>query len=338
MKKIILAFILVLTMALVSIPAFAVDVSETKTSFTDISKHWAKAEIEKYADTDFFGGKDGKFLPNKIVTRAEFVVLLHKALDIKIKYVKAPEINEFFNDVSNDALYATKLYDLVVSNTIEKRAEFKPDEALPRDEMIHYIINALKNVTDGNYAIIKMMPAPFADDDKITTTYKNDIIEAALLKIVNGRGQNMLYPLNGATRAEAAVAINRLMNTIKKFTVSVEVKPSVAKSNTGLKMKLAITNLSKEAVTINHSSGQKFDFALLDSDRKVLYSWSADKSFLMALTTTVIEAGKTVEFEDTLNVDAYSSIKDSAKYLKAYIVGQSDDFSVNADGYETEIQ
>jgi hypothetical protein len=206
--------------------------------FTDISKHWAKSSIEKYANIGAFAGEGGRFLPEKEITRGEFVMMLHKALDIKIKYFKAPDIKEFFNDVSNEDPCASNLYDLVVSNVIDHKGSFKPNEALPRDEMVHYIINALKNITGGNYAVIKMMPAPFADDDRITPEYKNDIVEAVLLKIVNGKGNNMFYPQSGCTRAESAVAIDRLMNTAKKFNINLEVVPSAERDNNSLKLKV----------------------------------------------------------------------------------------------------
>jgi hypothetical protein len=340
MKKIIPACILALTMTLTAIPALAKGDSTIPAKdikFTDISEHWAQSAIVKYADTGTFAGKDGKFFPNQLITRSEFVLMLHKALDIKIKYFRAPDIKEFFDDVSNEDAGALELYDLVVSNTIDRKKSFKPKEALPRDEMIHYIINALKSVTGGNYALNKMMPAPFADDNKIAPAYKNDIVEAVLLKIIYGRGKNMLCPQNGATRAEATVIINKLMNAIEKFTTTVDVKSSVEKDNTSIKLKLSVTNLSGKPVTLDHSSGQKYDFALLDSDRNTLYRWSADKSFILALTTTVIDAEKTVEFTELLDGDAYNSIKDRIKYMTAYIVGTSESFGVNTEGYEVEI-
>ncbi len=342
MKKLIIASVLTLSMTLTaSLPVFvkaAPDIPAAGTGFNDISGHWAEGAIEKYADRAVFSGQDGKFQPDKAITRSEFVLMLHKALDIKIKYAKTPDIKEFFEDVENQDAGARELYDLVVSDTIDRKGLFKPKEALPRDEMVHYVINALKNVTGGNYAIIKMMPAPFADDDRITPAYKNDIVEAVLLKIINGKGGNMLYPQNGSTRAEAAVVIDRLMKTIASFKEDVEVKPSVETDGSSLKLKLSITNNSGEQITINHSSGQKYDFALLDAERNSLYRWSADKMFIAALTTTTIGAGETAEFTEELSGDFYNGIKDRVAYMTAYITGDSSAFNVNPEGYEVPVK
>jgi hypothetical protein len=93
----------------------------------------------------------------------------------------------------------------------------------------------------------------------------------------------------------------------------------------------------KTQIVIQHNSGQKFDFSLLDANREVLYNWSADKSFIMALTETVIEPGKTVELSDKAETSLYDGILEKAVYMKAYIMGTSDDFTINDDGYETEI-
>ncbi|MCX7711136.1 MAG: BsuPI-related putative proteinase inhibitor [Clostridia bacterium] len=338
MKKTVITMILASTMALNTVSVFATGITAQRIKYMDINGHWAEAAMNKYAGTNIFSVKDGKVFPDKTITRMEFVQMLHQALDIKIKYFKAPDIKEFYSDVINEDAGAMALYDLVVSDTIDAKGVFKPHQELPRDEMVHYIINALKNVTGGNYALIKMMPAPFDDDDKITSIYKNDIVEAVLLKIVNGKNGNMFYPLNGSTRAEAAVVIERLMTVLEKLNAEVVVKPSAEIKENSLELKLTITNLSKEPVVIQHTSGQKYDFALLDADRNVIYRWSADKLFLMAETTTLIEAEKTVEFTETLNEELYAGIKDHLKYMTAYIVGDSDSFKNNSLGYELIIQ
>ncbi|HPD00792.1 MAG TPA: hypothetical protein PLA01_05520 [Acetivibrio sp.] len=50
--------------------------------------------------------------------------------------------------------------------------------------------------------------------------------------------------------------------------------------------------------------------------------------FIAALTETVIGAGKTVEFEEELDMESYKDVIGKAKYLKAYIVGTSEDCEI----------
>jgi hypothetical protein len=60
---------------------FAV-VNNPKT-FTDINTHWSKMNVEKLAARNIaFGKSDGLFAPNDYVTRAEFAVMITRALGI----------------------------------------------------------------------------------------------------------------------------------------------------------------------------------------------------------------------------------------------------------------
>lgn len=119
---------------------------------------------------------------------------------------------------------------------------------------------------------------------------------------------------------------------------SVIVKPDATVKKDSIEMKLSITNNSREAIVINHLTGQKFDFELLNEDSKILYRWSDNKYFTMALTRTTIEPGKTLEFCETLSGKAYTDIKDKIVYLRAYITGNSDGFKIDNNGYEIKVK
>ncbi len=338
MKKKIFTFLLAAVLVLASVPAFAQTKPQSDTAdgkYTDISGHWAFDAINKVADESIFAG--GKFEPNKSITRREFALMLHKALGINIMYFRATDISEYFTDVKNDDPVASNLYDLVTANIIDYKGSFKPDGTLSREDMVHFIINSLEYMTGGDYAMIKIYPEPFADDSKINSAYKNDFVKAQVLKLVNGTGKRMFLPNNDATRAEAATVAYRLLNLLQSLTVKEEVKviPSAVMGDGNISFKLTVVNNTKKEITINHSSGQKYDFALLDADRNVLYTWSADKMFAMMMGSTVLKPGESMEFSDTVVLEDYM---DKAVYMKASIVGESQDFVINPDGYETKIE
>lgn len=349
-KKVLVSILVISVLLLMSQAAFAeaeglplgsseklILQSPDSRAYDDIRADWYKASVEKYGFPEIFAS-DGHFYPNKAITRMEFARMLHRALEISINYFAPTDIGEYFSDVKNSDEGANKLYDLVTLGIIDEKGSFKPDEELSREAMIHYVINALKYVTDGQYVLIKMMPAPFDDDADIRADYKNDIIEAVLLKIIKGRGENMLYPKEGATRAEAVVLTDRLVELKNRLVPEVKATVSAVEENGALKMSLVITNTGDTAVTINHNSGQKFDFVVLGSNDEVLYTWSDDKFFTMALTSTSIGAGENVEFTAELDSAAYEPIKEKAAFVKAYIVGSSDDFTIAADGYVAAIK
>ncbi|HEY5585598.1 MAG TPA: S-layer homology domain-containing protein [Ruminiclostridium sp.] len=343
MKKTILGVILAGVILLSSTFTFAqTPVQEVGTiaalSYTDISGHWSNGAVQNLAKMGAIPFSGDKFIPGKAITRSEFVVMLHSALEIQIEYFKAPDIKDYFDDVKQDATYATALIDLVTANIIEGKGSFNPNATLSREEMIHYIMNAYKYEFGDVFAYIKIKGGYFTDHNEITPIYSGDVDYAAYSKLIVGAGKNLFHPMASATRAEAAVVINKLLDIIDTKKPDVTIKADATLKADALEMKLSIVNNSKKAITINRTSGQDYDFALLDADRNSIYSWSANKSFMMVLTSSVIEAGKSVDYSETLNGDEFNAIKDKAVYLKAYVVGSSDSFIINADGYEVTLK
>jgi hypothetical protein len=55
--------------------------------------------------------------------------------------------------------------------------------------------------------------------------------------------------------------------------------------------------------------------------------------FLMAAGTTEIAPGETVTYEDTLSSDAFDAIRDRVYTMQAYIIGSSEDFDIDENGY-----
>lgn len=335
MKKIILITLII--MLLIAAPITALAKSDAGNAYSDISGKWFTDTAARYGYTEVFSDGSGKFNPDKKITRIEFTRLLHKALGISINYFAAPDIKDDFDDMKNSDVGASELIDLVTAGIIEKGGNFNPNNQLDRDLMIHWIIKALDYKTGGDYAIIKIMPAPFEDDAKITPAYKDDIVKSVILKLVFGRGNNMLFPKDGATRAEAVTIVSRLVTLLDSLKGDVDVTASAQLVKDGsLIMSLTLQNNTDKTVTISHTSGQKYDFKLFDAKGENLYTWSADKRFMAALGTTELEPGKSVVYSDTLDSSAFSAIN-SATTLKAYIVGTSGDFTIDTNGYTAGI-
>lgn len=60
--------------------------------------------------------------------------------------------------------------------------------------------------------------------------------------------------------------------------------------------------------------------------------------FTMALTYSKIEAGESVVYTETLSGDQYKAIKDKIAYMKAYVIGTSDEFTLDTQGYEVVLK
>ncbi len=342
MKKTALTLMLVLTMLLTSFPmlAFAEEPNEPllimpimAKSYPDILGAWYEAEASQFGYPEIFADADGLFRGDQSITRMEFARALHKALGIEINYFAATDIAEYFNDVKNEDPGASALYDLVTVGIVEKTDSFQPNQILQRQEMIHLIINALNYVTEGKYAVILMMPAPFNDDGKIKEEYQANVITAVLLKLIYGRGENMLYPTAPALRAEGVTVISRLVTLLDSYKPHLQAVAAMQVEDNSLRMSLSLHNNTDQTITIEHSSSQKYDFQLLDAAGAVLYTWSADRSFLQVLCSTRIAANETIEFSEELPVETYNNIKAKVTGIRAFLTGSSVDATVDPDGY-----
>jgi hypothetical protein len=82
-----------------------------------------------------------------------------------------------------------------------------------------------------------------------------------------------------------------------KLASSVEVE---VRANT-VRMVLHVTNPTNQPVTLEFSSAQKYDFAVVGTDGAEVWRWSKDMGFAAALTSETIPAGGSVEFSESWN-------------------------------------
>jgi hypothetical protein len=303
----------------------------------EIKGHWAESAFNKLIKHAGFKDKLSNIKPNKVISRKDFILLLHKSLDIQLRYFKAPDIKEYFKDVKNEAAYSSELYDLTLLGIVDFKKNFKPNMAITREEMIHLIMNAYKYKMGDNYKEIKMLFKEFADGKRINPIYQGDIGRANYLGFILRPNNNMFYPKHKATWGQGITVIEKLITRLEKENSTLMITTDFEKTSDGAKMRITVQNDGKAPVILSHSSSQKFDFKLLDGNKNNIYTWSADKLFLMALTETFIEAGKSAVFEEELPKDIYDSIKDRAEYMKAYVLAKTSSYKFNENGYEIMI-
>lgn len=337
MKKTFLISLIITSLLMAAVPMTALAKTEIVNNYSDILGNWYTDAVTAYGYTDLFSDGSGKFYPDKKITRIEFAQLLYKALGISINYFVAPDVHDDFDDVQNTDIGAGALIDLATTGIIERGGNFNPTKQLERDLMIHWIMNALNYQTGGFYPIPKIKTVPYKDDKDITEAYRNDLYTAQLLRLIFGRGDNTFFPNDGATRAEGVTMAMRLMTFLSSLKTDLDVTASAWLVNDGsLVMSLSLQNNKNTSITINHTSGQKFDFKLFDTDGNNLYTWSADKSFILLINTTELLPGESVVYTDTLDSAAFAAIN-GAVTLKAFIVGTSSDFAIDTNGYSSAI-
>lgn len=166
-----------LSMALAAALAFA-PAQAFAAPATDISGHWAEKVITQWQEKGLISGyEDGTFKPDNSVTRAEFVIMLNKALGFTQKG------NVTFSDVSANAWY----YD-AVAIAVEagycagyEDGTFKPNATITRAEAAVMIAKA-KELTANTEAADK-----FTDASRIPVWAKGSVGAVSAAGFMTGR-------------------------------------------------------------------------------------------------------------------------------------------------------
>lgn len=181
--------------------AMTAEKEESAVHFTDIQGHWAEKSILKMAERGAVNGyTDGRFMPDRQITRAEFAVILIQALDFTDKEGKT--FNDTVNHWAKQAVSTAYAYGIVHGyddNT------FAPDDLITREQMTMMIMNAMQ---------LEGIPSvrTFVDQSKISKWAREAVAIAAESGIITGYPDNTMRPLVHATRAEAVSIILRSLD------------------------------------------------------------------------------------------------------------------------------
>ncbi|KUP24937.1 polysaccharide lyase family 8 super-sandwich domain-containing protein [Paenibacillus sp. DMB5] len=172
-------------------------------ALADIGGHWAEANILEAAQKGIITGyPDGSFRPDRTVTRAEFAVMLAKALKLQNE-----EAVLSFKDADRIGQWARSAIARAVSLGLiqgDASGNFRPDALLSRSEMAVMLARALNLVPEAR-------SAGFADDRDIPAWAAGAAAEMKKLGIMQGKGNNSFFPNNAATRAETVTVLLRML-------------------------------------------------------------------------------------------------------------------------------
>lgn len=183
-----------------------------KKVFSDIEDvPWAVESINNLAEKGIINGVgEDKFMPYNNVKREEFVKMAILAAGI------VPQYSEMdFADVDKNEWYAAYISAALKSGVISGISEelFGVGREISRQDaaVILYRIAVQKSVVENNG-----QKNAFNDDDIITDYAQNAVYTLKNMKIINGKSDNMFFPKDSLTRAEAAKMIDGLMLKYKE--------------------------------------------------------------------------------------------------------------------------
>lgn len=228
MRKRLLAVLLALALTVAMVPeAFAVDSG----SITDISGHWAENSIRWALEGNvFYGVSDTSFQPEGSMTRGMFVTVLGRIAGINPGDYQ--NTYALFRDVPAWEYYAPYI-NWAVRYGITKGTDdglFSPNEPVTREQMAAFLV---RYASIYNYQMVGLgdpIVEGFTDADRISA-YAVDSVEAMRQTgILNGKkqpdGTYRFEPRNRATRAECAVVLQRLSDSLQPYDGRTLVDPT----------------------------------------------------------------------------------------------------------------
>ncbi|MEK3882982.1 endo-1,4-beta-xylanase [Paenibacillus sp. PL2-23] len=176
--------------------------SGTSLLIEHIMDHWAADVIEKFIQLDVINGYiDGTVKPDRAVTRAEFVMILSRLMDI------SGTQQVVFND-TNRHWANVPIADFAAAGIIEgyKDGSFRPNQSITREEMVVILSR-----------IIDLYNLPRASEVKVFTdlqnSYASEVIkQAAESGLIKGKVDDRFAPKADTSRSEALTVIYNLLN------------------------------------------------------------------------------------------------------------------------------
>lgn len=196
----------VLSLTMMSSVAFAGDAY----SATDVEKHWAENQLYQFIDADLLSGYDNgngevEVRPNNSITRAEFVAILNRTLELSA----GSSSGVTFSDVKKTAWYGPSVYMAVDNGLVGGvgNGKFEPNRKITRAEIANILLRAFGDSVDFNSGSSKAF-----GDVKDSHWAKGVINKVSRAGIIGGYEGGIFKPDAPATRAEAIVMVKRAMD------------------------------------------------------------------------------------------------------------------------------
>lgn len=186
--------------------------------FSDMDNHWAWEAVKYTASRGVVTGRgltgDGDniqpyFAPDALVTRAEFLTMLMRALNPE---PQGAWMVQQFADIPEGAYYydiALKAKALGITSGTGNN-KFNPNATISRQDMFTMLYNAMElmKMTQETYT---EQFIEFADWDDVADYARNPIQNLAKLGLVSGKPGGLIDSKGTATRAEAAQVIYNVL-------------------------------------------------------------------------------------------------------------------------------
>lgn len=188
-------------------PISTTDMTKQPVQFSDLGDvEWARDAIKDLAEKGIVSGKDAEhFAPNDNITREETAKIIAEIFKL------SGSGSVPFGDVTSDDWfypYVSAVYNNKIVNGISENM-FGSGLPVTRQDMCTMIYNAVS--ASGTELDKKFAQKTFEDNDVISPYAAEAVAVLQTAGIISGDENNEFKPQDGATRAEAAVVLQRLL-------------------------------------------------------------------------------------------------------------------------------
>lgn len=183
---------------------------QRNTNFADVTSHWGKDDIHLMADKgNVVGDAQGKYNPDKLLTRAEFADLLVKSLGLghQQNATKGPQ----FSDLPSDPAVQESIRIAAADGLFNGISEgiFDPNAIVTREQMITVLMRFYKEFELDTR--VSVTPPTFSDESQLSDWAEDDVYAANKAGIIDGYEDDTVRPLRTGTRAEATALMRRFL-------------------------------------------------------------------------------------------------------------------------------
>uniref|UniRef100_UPI0013E8E2AC S-layer homology domain-containing protein n=1 Tax=Longirhabdus pacifica TaxID=2305227 RepID=UPI0013E8E2AC len=175
--------------------------------YVDIDESdWSYYAIMELYSVGILNGKtENTFAPQHKVTRAEFSVMVARALELEVGEAST------FTDLDNEAWYADGIAAAFQAGIVNGKSAdtFAPNDDITREEMAVMVMKAYTYMTKAELSTDAV--DAFEDQDEISSWAIDYVIKAKDLGIISGKGNDNFKPKDSMTREEAAQGIYNLL-------------------------------------------------------------------------------------------------------------------------------
>ncbi|MGO4528322.1 S-layer homology domain-containing protein [Paenibacillus sp. 2TAF8] len=181
-------------------------------TFTDISNHWSRTDVEDLASRLVVeGAGDNTFAPDRSITRAEFTAVLLRGLGLH-----SPEsaVTTTFTDVNANSWYENEVQTAVSYGLISGYTDnsFRPNDEISRAEAMTIVSRAMKlvDLAKADASETANLLDSYSDGSKVQAWAAEPVASAIKQGLVQGADGKLMADAD-ISRAQTAAIVKRLL-------------------------------------------------------------------------------------------------------------------------------